>query len=226
MKILSIGGTLTYQSKDIDTIDFDAIDTIDIDKYDYLVIHGGDGAIRRTVATLQGKISLPPIIINPTGSFNIIAKYYRIKDPNSIVANLFASHSPTTRIHKTYTLNDNLFLFSAGNMFDAQHIAIAESLRFGWLKNGWLKYALSFIFLLPLHLTLLPWFLWSKKHFFIFTPLANMGNMGNIYGNPSSMTIDMPSEYNLLELDGDILIIADKKAVIKEALEIKIVIDG
>ncbi|HHO42272.1 MAG TPA: hypothetical protein ENN12_02825 [Epsilonproteobacteria bacterium] len=226
MKFLSINGTLNTQEIAVDCIDINKLESIDIKNYNFIVIHGGDGAIRRTVSALSTEERLPPFILNPTGSFNILAKYYKISNPNKIITNLTHGKPPKIANHQTYTLNKHLFLFSAGNIFDAQHIAIAESLRFGWLKNGWVKYALAFIFLLPMHIALLPWFLTSKKHFFIFTPLAKIGNFANIYTKPHPMNIDLPSSYNLLELDGDILTVSDTNVSINLAKNIDIVIDA
>ena len=226
MRLLSLQTPLTYPSLTIETVTEDQLlKALQHKQYDYLIIHGGDGTIRRTLQSLQPLASIPPIILNPTGSFNVIAKRHHVAPLNTILQGLAEGKQPQFCIQKSYTLNNMLFLFSAGNMGDLQHIFLAETLRFGWLKKGMGKYIVALLFLLPLHLFITPFMLMSKERFFIFTPLEGViDHIGNLYGKvPSPLTIELQNTYNFLELDGDIVLLKDNRLHIKESRKIKII---
>ena len=54
MHILSIGKTLQHHAVDIISIEISELASHpDIDSYDYIIISGGDGSIRRVIKTLQ-----------------------------------------------------------------------------------------------------------------------------------------------------------------------------
>ena len=76
MNILSIGKKIQFNPLNITFIELADLHTVEnIEIYDYLIISGGDGAIRRTVKQLHTlPTPLPPVIINAIGSFNVIAK--------------------------------------------------------------------------------------------------------------------------------------------------------
>jgi len=164
------------------------------------------------------------IILNPTGSFNVIAKLHRVPSLESVLQALAEGKTPLTQTQNYYSLNEEMFLFSAGNMGDLQHIFLSETLRFGILKKGIAKYILAVIFLLPLHLIMTPFMLMSKRKFFIFTPASFIGKFGSFYGKVNRIQIDLGNHYNHIELDGDIVTIEEKYLTLEKAGTINIVI--
>ena len=126
-----------------------------------------------------------------------------------LLEQLSKGHTPQTKAHKYYKLNHEVFLFSAGNMGDLQHIFLAETLRFGILKKGMFKYILAVLFLLPFHIVMTPFMLMSKRKFFIFTPASFISKFGSFYGKVENMKIDLENGYNHIELDGDIVTIKE-----------------
>ncbi len=223
MKILSIGKTLQHNNLNIVSIEESTFGThLDIEAYDYIIINGGDGTIRRVLKQIHKLENLPPFIINPTGSFNVIAKVNQVPKIEKVLEQLANGKTPNSQTQQIYTLNNEVFLFSAGNMGDLQHIFVSETLRFGLLKHGIAKYILAIIFLFPIHLIMTPFMLLSPKRFFIFTPLNFIKKFGSFYGEVKEMTIDLENNYNLIELDGDIVTIEDNLLHIKPANFIKI----
>jgi len=224
MQILSIGQNITHKTLNITSIDEAMLSSHEaINAYDYIIIHGGDGTIRRVITTLDKKNHHAKFILNPTGSFNVIAKLHRVPTLESVLQKLSENQSLNTQEHQYYTLNQEIFLFSAGNMGDLQHIFLAETLRFGILKKGMAKYIFSLFFLFPLHLIITPFMLLSPRRFFILTPLKFIKKFGSFYGQVKDITIDLDNHYNLIELDGDIVTIKESILEIKVAGEIRIV---
>ena len=222
MKIASLFKDIDYQGLDIECIK--DVDSMDVAQYDYIIISGGDGAIRRAVKALCKHPNLPPFIINPVGSFNVIAKKHQIPPLNQILHNI-SQNKTTLKIQEVYRLNDEVFLFSAGNMGDVQHIFISESIRVGWLKQGAMKYAISLLLLLPMHIVMTPFMLLSKERFFVFTPLKTVKKFGSFYGRVDErIEIDLNNDYNIIELDGDIVTIYDRYLKISKEREVKIAI--
>lgn len=225
MKILSIGEKLHHPALEITSINESSLPQCDtIDQYDYIIINGGDGTIRRVLKQLHFLNHIPVFILNPRGSFNVVAKLHRVPKIDIVLELLANGKIPKTRKHNIFKINDELFLFSAGNMGDLQHIFLSETLRFGILEKGPLKYLLAAIFLLPAHLIMTPFMLLSSKRFFIFTPLKFIKKLGNFYGRvEKEIIIDLGNEYNMLELDGDIVTIHGRHLHIKQAGTISIV---
>jgi hypothetical protein len=219
MKILAFGREIRYDGLDI-SCEVDG----DIGSYDYIIISGGDGTIRRTLKLLYKEPNIPPIIINPTGSFNVIAKLHRVSSLDKILDKIANGRAIETRSHQFYTLNSEVFLFSAGNMGDLQHILLSETLRFGLLSDGIFKYILAVLFLLPIHIVMTPFMLLSSQRFFIFTPFNMIGSIGSFYGRVESIDIDLQNHYNLVELDGDVVMIDQRELTIQRAGEIDIVV--
>ena len=218
MKILSIAKKLPHDILDITSIDESELSTLsNIDTYDYIIINGGDGTIRRVIKTLQNMPNHAKFILNPTGSFNVIAKLNKVPKLEKILEKLEKNQTPTVRSQSYYTLNDEIFLFSAGNMGDLHHIFLSETFRFGLLKKGIYKYALSLLFLLPLHLVITPFMLVSKKKFFIFLPMPYIKKFGSFYAQVNELSIDLENSYNHIELDGDIVTIKEPILDIKYA---------
>lgn len=224
MRILSIGSVIQHFKLNITSIEASALSTHpNIEAYDYIIISGGDGTIRRVIKDLKNIQHSATFILNPTGSFNVVAKLHKVPKVEQVLNALEKGETPPSQKHQYYTLNEEVFLFSAGNMGDLQHILLAETLRFGLLKYGILKYILSVFFLLPLHLILTPFMLLSRSRFFIFTPMPFLKKFGSFYAEVEEMTIDLQSFYNHIELDGDIVTIEESILYIKPAGHIHIV---
>ena len=224
MKILSIGKTIQHDGLDITSIKSSSLyKHHDIELYKYIIINGGDGTIRRVIKQLHDLDHIPVFILNPTGSFNVVAKLHRVPKIETVLNDIANGKTPKTQMQNIYKLNDEIFLFSAGNMGDLQHIFLSETLRFGILKNGILKYIIAVIFLLPVHLIMTPFMLLSKSRFFIFTPLSFIKKFGSFYGEVKELKIDLENEYNMLELDGDIITIHGRHLHIKQAGSVSVV---
>ena len=225
MRILSIGKTIHFEGLDISSIEASSLpEHHDIEAYDYIIINGGDGTIRRVLKQLHTLQNIPTFILNPTGSFNVVAKIHRAPHIDTVLAMLSRGERPKIQKHHIFKINEELFLFSAGNMGDLQHIFLSETLRFGWLKHGIAKYILSVLFLLPVHVVMTPFMLLSKTRFFIFTPARFIQKLGSFYGEvPKALSIDLDNEYNMLELDGDIVTVHGKHLHIKQAGNVPVV---
>jgi hypothetical protein len=225
MRILSIGKALHHDTLTIDSIDAASLaDHHDIEQYDYVIINGGDGTIRRVLTQLHSLAKQPVFILNPTGSFNVVAKIHRVPKIKTVLEILAKGQVPKTEKHHIFRINDQIFLFSAGNMGDLQHIFLSETLRFGWLKHGIAKYILAVLFLLPVHLIMTPFMLASSTRFFIFTPARFIKKLGSFYGEvPKELVIDLDNNYNMIELDGDIITVHGRHLHISQAGNIRVV---
>ena len=225
MQILSLGKRIEHSKLHITSIDLSALAThTNIGAYSYIIISGGDGTIRRVIHALKDLEHHAAFILNPIGSFNVVAKMHRTPKLETVLEALENGEAPKTQQHPYYKLNQEVFLFSAGNMGDLQHIFLSETLRFGLLKKGMSKYLLAFLFLLPLHLIITPFMLFSSNRFFIFTPASFIKKFGSFYGEVREMTIELEDSYNHLELDGDIVTIEARILHIRPAGTINIVI--
>jgi len=224
MKILSIGKELHHDGLTITSIETSSLQEYhNIELYDYIIINGGDGTIRRVLKQLHDLDHIPIFILNPTGSFNVVAKIHRAPKIEKVLDALANSENPKTQKHHLFRLNDEIFLFSAGNMGDLQHIFLSETLRFGLLKHGIFKYILAVILLIPAHVIMTPFMLLSKSRFFIFTPARFIKKFGSFYGEVNDITIDLDNEYNMIELDGDIVTVHGRHLHIKQAGSVPIV---
>ncbi len=225
MKLLSIGQNISHTGLDITSIETSSLASHhDIEQYDYAIINGGDGTIRRVLLQLHTLKKQPVFILNPTGSFNVVAKMHHVPPISQVLDMLADNKIPQTQKHHFYKINEQIFLFSAGNMGDLQHIFLSETLRFGYLKHGFPKYLLSVVFLLPLHLVMTPFMLASSTRFFIFTPMRSIKKLGSFYGQvPKELMIDLKNEYNMIELDGDIVTMHGRHLHISYAGNIRIV---
>ncbi len=224
MKILSIGKEIRYKNLDITSIEESELTSQEnLDIYDYVIINGGDGTIRRVLRHLHNLNFIPRFILNPVGSFNVVAKIHRIPRIESVLQKLADNEEIQIEKHHLFRLNDDLFLFSAGNMGDLQHIFLSETFRFGWLEKGIGRYLLALLFLLPAHIVMTPFMLLSKRRFFIFTPMRFIKKFGSFYGEVNDFSIDLLNEYNMLELDGDIVVVHGAHITIKRAGNVPIV---
>ncbi|HFQ62356.1 MAG TPA: hypothetical protein ENK39_08705 [Epsilonproteobacteria bacterium] len=224
MRILSIGKTIEHERLDIRNINESDLATVqDIQHFSYIIINGGDGTIRRVVKTLHTMQHNAKFILNPIGSFNVIAKLHKVPKLNILLDALVNDTLLKSQKQQYYSLNDEIFLFSAGNMGDLQHVFLSETLRFGILKKGIAKYILAILFLLPVHLIMTPFMLLSKRRFFIFTPASFISQFGSFYGKVKKMQIDLDNSYNHIELDGDVVTIEKPLLNIKPAGYIEII---
>ncbi len=224
MKLLSIGKDLHHNGLDITSIEASSLpEHHDIECYAFIIINGGDGTIRRVLQQFHNLDHMPIFILNPTGSFNVVAKIHRAPKIEKVLDALANGETPKTQKHHLFKLNDEIFLFSAGNMGDLQHIFLSETLRFGLLKHGILKYILAVILLIPAHVIMTPFMLMSKNRFFIFTPARFIKKFGSFYGEVKELTIDLENEYNMLELDGDIITVHGRHLHIKQAGSVPVV---
>ncbi len=225
MRILSINKVIQYDGLSITNIQESELPMQPhMDAFDYIIINGGDGTIRRVVKLLHSIQHEAKCILNPTGSFNVIAKLHRVPKLETILHTLAQGQTPQTNEQAYYALNDEVFLFSAGNMGDLQHIFLSETLRFGILKHGMAKYVLAVLFLLPVHLIMTPFMLLSKRKFFIFTPASFIPKFGSFYGKVTEeIAIDLDNGYNHIELDGDVVTVVESSITIKPLGSIEIV---
>jgi len=224
MRILSIGKTLKYNNLSIINIEESQMSEHIDNHYDYIIISGGDGRIRRILTAIYHLDTLPKLILNPTGSFNVIAKLHRVPKIEKTLSSLAKGETPKTREHNFYRLNNHIFLFSAGNMGDVQHIFLSETLRFGILKRGVAKYIITTMLLLPSYIITTPFMLLSKRRFFIFTPLRFIKKFGTFYGKVADIDIDLDNHHNIIELDGDIVLIEESILEIRRVGFVEIVV--
>lgn len=220
MKILSVGKHIEFQNLEIVYTSLGNINSIEnISEYDYILVTGGDGTIRRTLKDIYHKFEtslIPPFIINPTGSFNVVAKIHRLQSFDKILSSISNNEHIKNITIPFYAIDKKIFLFSCGNSSDVAHIFLSEVLRFGFLKTGLLRYIITSMLLLPFHLLATPFLLFSKSRFFVFTPLK-FKRFFNIYGQiDDSIEIDLKNYYNVLEFDGDLSVVKKQKIVIKK----------
>ncbi len=223
MKIITINTTIDLPWHEIiNTTEKDFYD-LPLTGVDYVVVSGGDGLLRRIIEYIifSGQHK-PKIIIDAKGSFNVIAKRHLIPKLSKVLSKIKAGEPLQTKWQDVYKLNDFVFLFSAGNMFDALHIHLSEILRVGFLQKGPLKYALSAILLLPVVILTTPFLLFSSKRFFVFTPFK-LFNFRNFYTKPGYLKFDLKNAYNILEIDGDLVIVKNPVIEIKHLDQIEIV---
>ncbi len=225
MKIIVVNNH--YEIRGVKTIPVKEkeLEGFSLEDVDYVIISGGDGLLRRIIQKmLSKKMAKPPvIIIDAKGSFNVIAKRYMIPKIEKVIKKLEQGEELDTRALDVYRLNKHIFLFSAGNVTDALHIHLSDMLRFGILKKGPWRYLISGLLVLPVTLLTFPFILFSKKRFFIFTPFK-MINFRNHYTKIDHLQFDVENEYNILEIDGDLIILKDRFIDIKKIDEIEIVV--
>ncbi len=224
MRIVSVNKDIKISNAEVIAVDEKAFDNISLQNIDYVIISGGDGLLRRIIEKIinKGK-KRPTVIIDAQGSFNVIAKRYMIPKLEKVLQKLENNGALQKRNLDVYRLNNHIFLFSAGNLTDALHIHLSEILRVGILKKGALRYLISGIFVLPITILTFPFLIFSKKRFFIFTPFKLI-NFKNHYTKIEQLRFDIQNEYNILEIDGDLVILQERFIDIKKLDEIEIVV--
>ena len=223
-KIVAINKEIYLKNYEIVNTDEKGFYDIDFSDVAYVIVSGGDGLLRRIIQYIifSGQ-QKPKIIIHPKGSFNVIAKKLFVPKLDKVLQKLEAAQPLQTKKQDVYKLNDQVFLFSAGNLHDALHIHLSEMFRVGFLKKGMLKYIISTIFVLPLAIVTLPFLLFSKKRFIVLTVLRSF-NFMNFYTKIEKLHVDLGSEYNLLEIDGDLIFLQDRYIDIKLIDQVDIVV--
>ncbi len=223
MKFIAVNTNISVSNHEIINTTEKSFYDISLDDVDYVIVSGGDGLLRRIIEYIifSGQPK-PKIIIDAKGSFNVIAKKHLVPKLSKILKKIEAGEVPATKPQDVYKLNDFVFLFSAGNMFDALHIHLSEMLRVGILSKGPVKYLISSLLILPIALITTPFLMFSKKRFFIFTPFKSF-NFFNFYTKVDKLTIDLKNSYNLLEIDGDLVILKEPEIRIKRLDTVEIV---
>lgn len=227
INVLSVNGEIEMEGVEVFSLKDSEIANIELERYDYLIISGGDGAIRRCVEAIYKKgDKIPPIIINPEGTFNLIHKAYGIKNPKEILQKVINNEEIKFRMKDFFSVNDkHIFVFSAGNSLDMLYIVLSDLFRVGPIARSKIRYLFSIFFLLPLVIVVAPIFLFMKSYFFVF----NIYKIGikrccNLYFDEQLIKVKSDSDYNIWQMDGDIVIVRSKNSVIKKAGEIKFLI--
>ncbi len=223
MKFIAINTQLKLNNHDVTSVSESQFYDLPLNNIDYIIISGGDGLVRRIIEYIifSGQHK-PKIIIDAQGSFNVIAKKHFLPKISKIIDKIEAGEILKTKTQAVYKLNNYIFLFSAGNMFDALHIHLSEILRVGFLKKGPYKYLFSALLISPVVLLTTPFLLFSKKRFFVFTPFS-IFNFRNFYTKIKHLKVDLENPYNLIEIDGDLVIIKDSIIEIKLLDQVEIV---
>ncbi len=224
MKIVSINKEITLKNHEVVNTNEKDFYNIDFSDADYVLVSGGDGLLRRIIEYIifSGQTK-PAIMIEPKGSFNVIAKKHFVPKIDKVLAKLEAGEELNKKMQDVYKLNKHVFLFSAGNLHDALHIHLSEIFRVGFLKKGVLKYLISTAFVLPIAIVTLPFLFFSKKRFIVLTVLRSF-NFMNFYTKIEELHVDLGSEYNLLEIDGDLIFLQDRYIDIKLIDQVAIVV--
>jgi len=224
MKFIAVNTGIQIKGHEVVSLSEKEFYDVDFNDADYVIISGGDGLLRRIIQYIifSGQ-KKPAIIIDAQGSFNVIAKKHLIPKLSKVVKKIETGDVLKSKKQDVYQLNNHVFLFSAGNMHDALHIHLSEILRVGILRKGPWKYLVSAVFVIPIAVITLPFLLFSKKRFFIMTPFKGF-NFMNLYTRIDRLDIDLKNAYNLLEIDGDLIILEDSKITIKRIDDIDIVV--
>ena len=223
MKFIAINTHISLEGHEVINTTEKAFYDLSLTGVDYVIISGGDGLLRRIVeyVIFSGQPK-PKFMIDAKGSFNVIAKRHLLPNLSKILKKIENGETLSTKNQAVYKLNNYIFLFSAGNMFDALHIHLSEILRVGFLSKGPLKYMISAILLAPVVILSTPFLWFSKKRFFIFTPFKWF-NFMNFYTKVDHLRIDLKNAYNILEIDGDLVILQESFIEIKRLDTVEIV---
>lgn len=226
-RVLCVNKVFKKEGLDIVSIGESELLNVDIESFEYILISGGDGAIRRVVEYMAlNSIKIPKLIVDPEGTFNMIYKLYRMKNPEDILEKI-AQGSALKEVDRNYfsVNNDHYFIFSAGNSLDMVYIILSDLFRVGFLVKSKLRYLLSIIFLLPLIVIMIPFFLVVKKYFLVFNGYDfKLKNIMNIHLNPCEVKLELDSDYNIWQMDGDIVVVRSKSNHIKKAGRLKLII--
>jgi len=186
--------------------------------YDCIIIHGGDGAFRRhTKALLERFETLPAIFFDAIGSFNVVAKLHKIPTLQHFLSHLAATNELKCKTIPYYTINNEIFIFSAGNSFDLLHIEASEQLRTTALGKKGFKYFASGLLLAPFHIVALGFLLSDKSRFFLFAPNSRWSFKNHFGLTKDKLTITTTNYPNIVELDGDIVALKEQTITIEKS---------
>ncbi len=230
MKCISINKNIRLKNISVVNIEETEISKeLDIPSFDFIIISGGDGAVRRSIERLHAlKIEeIPKVVINPAGTFNVLFHTINSKKLSKIIHKLQNEEEMVIKKQDYYSINQkDIFIFSAGNSLDVLYVTLSELFRISFLSKSKMRYFLSFLFLMPVILAALPLFLFSKNYYFIFmfTKLRiNKFFNINFFLN-GELKVDLKHANNLMQLDGDLIIIKDRFISIAKAGNIDIVV--
>ncbi len=229
MKILSVNKQIQADGLQIDSLYESELKELDgLSEYEYIIISGGDGAIRRTIERLHKKrlTSVPKIIINPAGTFNVYAKKLGCKRVEAILDKIKNGEEITKKESPYYSINKKkIFLFSAGNSLDVAYIVCSELLRVGLLRRSKMRYLLAFLFLLPIILMTFPFFLINRHYYLVFSAIKlPIKSFLNLYFSLDTLCIDLKSTHTLMQLDGDLVIIKAGRIHVEQAGVVEFVV--
>jgi len=218
-KILSVNHSFSYPDIEFDFIDEIEIDLVEtLEQYDYILVNGGDGLLRRVVKKLYQRGYDIPIILNPQGTFNVLYHLYKLGKIDHILKKISQNDTLKEKQIEYYTINkEEIFIFSAGNSLDAIYIAISDILRMGFLKKSKLRYLFAFLSIIPLLILFIPFFLLHKKSFLFFKLNIPIKKFLQIFFTLSDLNIESNNKHYLLQLDGDLVsIISDNLQIRQE----------
>ena len=225
-RVLCVNKEFEQHGLEVVSIKESELSSVDIESFEYLLVSGGDGAIRRVVEFMaKNSIKMPKLIVDPEGTFNMIYKLYRIKESKTILEKIAKNETLKEMERNYFSVNsDHYFIFSAGNSLDMIYIILSDLFRVGFLVKSKLRYLFSIIFLLPLMVMMIPFFLVVKKYFLIFNGYDfKLKNILNIHLNPDEVRLELDSDYNIWQMDGDVVVVRSKSNHIKKAGRLKLI---
>lgn len=169
--------------------DVRALDPAALRRYDYVLVSGGDGLIRRVFEHCLQHGHRPSVIVDPCGTSNILANFLRLRSPETVLADLRLGKR-RVREQPVREIGGHIFLFSAGNFLDRIYMELAERLRVGPLRRHRLRYVLL-LALCPIALMASFAYL-SKARFFVFDVgfLRIALNVGARFEGPQRVQLD------------------------------------
>lgn len=229
MKILSINEEFILKNHEIKSIlEKELKFENELKSFDLIIIGGGDGTIRRVIKRLHkhGLTDKIKIVINPKGTSNVLFNFWRCKNINSILNKIEKNEELEIEEKEFYLLNKkHVFLFSAGNSFDALYMHISEFLRISILNKSKFRYFFAFIFLAPFFILWLPFFMLSKNYFFIFTLLNfKIDNFFGLYSKVKELNFTLKDSHTIVQIDGDLVFIKTNELKIRQGGFISVVV--
>lgn len=231
MKILSINKHVEIKNHEVVTIAETEVKKMEgLEEFDYVIVNGGDGTLRRTIERIHKRKNLekrPILIINPAGTFNVFFRVLKCENFEKIVEKIENNQPLCTDIRPYYSINNKkIFIFSAGNSLDVLYIACSELLRVGILKKSKMRYILSFLFLFPLILVTFPFFLINRHYYLVFSVVKlPFRRFFNMYFSLDKLSIDLKGTHTLMQLDGDTVIIKQGHIHVEQAGEVEVVVN-
>ena len=169
-KVLAVNHEVNLESCDYTFITESELYSCSVESYDYVIVTGGDGLLRRVVSWIHRTIphsdTSPVVLLNPKGTSNIYRKFHNCASIQQFQSYLKGTTSIKVKACPYYSLNDEIFLFSAGNSFDLACIKLSEKLR--PFLSGFSRYFCSGMIITPILFYYLAKQLLNSNIFFIF----------------------------------------------------------